>query len=127
MSLTNAQLTGLRTQVLVSMAKAALAIDRLDRWLTLNEFDDAYNEVEGKLLELEAHLHQLKTKLASINHANGRLRPPEDARMETIRKLSNEVDGLIRSQATADVMLSLAGRTLTLIAEVQAVGAGAGA
>lgn len=124
MSLTNAQLTELRTQVLVGMSKTALAIDRLDRWLILNKFDDDYDDVEGELLELEAQLHKLTTKLASLNHGNGRLAPPEDARMETIKNLSNEVEDLIRAQATADTMLSLAGRTLTLIAEVQKVGAG---
>lgn len=127
MSLTNAELTELRTQVLVGMSKTALAIDRLDRWLILNKFDDDYDDVEGDLLELEAHLHKLTTKLASLNRANARLTPPDDARMETIKNLSNEVEDLIRAQATADVMLSLAGKTLTLIAEVQKVGAGAAA
>ena len=125
MSLTNAQLTELRTQVLVGMSKTALAIDRLDRWLILNKFDDDYDDVEGELLELEAHLHKLTTKLASLNHANSRLAPPGPARMDTIKNLSNEVEDLIRAQATADTMLSLAGQTLKLVAEVQKVGAGA--
>ena len=127
MSLTDAQLTELRTQVLVGMAKTALAIDRLDRWLTLNRFDDDYKKVEGELLELEAQLHKLTSKLSALNHADGRLKPPEAARRETIEKLSNEVEELIRAQATADTMLSLAGQTLKLVAEVQKVGAGASA
>lgn len=123
MILTNVQLTELRTQVLLGMSKTALAIDRLDRWLILNEFDDDYDEVEGEFLELEAQLHKLRTKLASLTHANGRLQPPNPGRMEKISRLSNEVEDLIRAQATADSMISLAKKTLDMAAEVRKVGA----
>ena len=122
MSLSEVQLLDLKTQVLTGMTKTALAIDRLDRWLILNEYDDDYNEVEGELLELEAQFHKLNSKLKNLNHTNGRLQPPNESRTQEIIRLSGEVENLILAQATATAMISLAGKTLKLVAEVRKVG-----
>lgn len=125
MALTKEQLLIVRSQVLIAMSKTALVIDRLDTWLKLNKFDPKFTDVEGEKLEMEGELMMLSGKLENLKISNGRLKPPDDTRMQRIAKLSNEVEELMKDQATADTMISLASKVVTLVSEVRAVASGA--
>jgi hypothetical protein len=122
MSVTNVEMAMLQTQMLTGMTKIAITINQLELWILLNELDDGRRKVADELLDLEAKFAKLDTKFNSLDIADGRIKPPSDERMATISRLSDEVEELIRNQATATAMISLAGKTLELVTEVQKVG-----
>jgi hypothetical protein len=122
MALTDAQLAALRTHVLLTMTKTALVIDRMNKWMALNNFDPYYAEVENKKLALERELAMLTEIVENLQNRRNRLHPPDDDQVATITRLANEVDQLIQSQATADQLIELANKVLLLDLEVRSVG-----
>jgi hypothetical protein len=108
--------------IINGMSMTLHSIREIERWLAQHPNDPQEITLTRRRVELEGELAMLRARQDVLERQRAGLTPPSKQQVDRIVALSNEVQELQRRQMTADLLLSITGKTLSIAAEVRDVG-----